>query len=107
MIDINSPLYKRWQEKMPEVEMFLNLANSHSNIFLYGATGVGKTSFVQDCLKFKQSMTNERILPYIYVDCVEFFNEKLISNYISLCLDNILKKCYRDNGEIKAIRKYY
>jgi flagellar biosynthesis GTPase FlhF len=45
MIDPNSLLYKRWQEKMPEVEMFLNLANSHSNIFLYGSTGVGKTTF--------------------------------------------------------------
>jgi len=25
------------------------------------------------------------------VDCVEFFNEKLISNYISLCLDNNIR----------------
>ena len=52
-------------------------------------------------------MTNERILPHIYVDCVEFFNEKLISNFVSLSLDNILKKYYRDNGEVRPVRKYF
>ena len=79
----------------------MNLAKSHSNIFLYGASGVGKTTFAQDILKYQSSEMS--ILPHIYVDCVEFYSEKLIANYVSLCLDNMLKKFYRDiSGALKT-----
>jgi Cdc6-like AAA superfamily ATPase len=90
--------------------MFMNLAKSHSNIFLYGSSGVGKTTFAQDCLKYQALEANSTglILPHIYVDCVEFYSEKLISNYVSLCLDNILKKYHRENvGEAKTLKRLF
>jgi|LauGreDrversion4_2_1035121.scaffolds.fasta_scaffold312660_2 hypothetical protein len=36
------------------------------------------------------------MLQGIYVDCVEFYSEKLISNYVSIYLDNIIKKLDSD-----------
>lgn len=46
------------------------------------------------------------MLPFIYVDCVEFHSEKLIATYVSLSLDNILRKLARDSGvDFKLQRK--
>ena len=40
----------RWREKKDEVLMFKALLSSRSNIFVHGANGTGKTSFVHDCI---------------------------------------------------------
>ena len=40
----------RWREKKDEVLMFKSLLSSKSNIFVHGANGTGKTSFVHDCI---------------------------------------------------------
>lgn len=34
----------------------------------------------------------------VYVDCVEFYSEKLIATYVSHCIDNVLKQVARDHG---------
>jgi hypothetical protein len=49
-------------------------------------------TFSSPTLSEADLLSSRRILPCIYIDCVEFYSEKLISNYISLCLDNLLKK---------------
>ena len=90
-------------------------------MFLYGPSGCGKTTFAQDCMKvvvnngtFSSPIMTEadllsgrRMLPCIYIDCVEFYSEKLISNYISICLDNLLKReAARDPKHKKSIFKF-
>ena len=45
------------------------------------------------------------MLPSIYIDCVELNSEKLISAYISIYLDNILKKFIRDKQINKLDKK--
>jgi Cdc6-like AAA superfamily ATPase len=61
------------------------MLESRNNIFMFGANGTGKTTFVQDCIKSLQiSHQNEnQALFYVYIDCVEFYSEKLISIALS------------------------
>ena len=66
-------------------------------MFIYGPSGCGKTTFTMDCLKyFTETQTGSRVLSPIYIDCVEFYSEKLISTYLSIYLDNIFKKIFRE-----------
>ena len=52
----------------------LTMIDSQANVQLYGSNGSGKTTFVQDCLRYQALET-----PMIYIDAVEFYSEKLIS----------------------------
>jgi tRNA A37 threonylcarbamoyladenosine biosynthesis protein TsaE len=69
-------------------------------VFLYGPSGCGKTTFTLDCLRYLTHSDNteigSRILTPIYVDCVEFYSEKLIATYISIFLNNMLKQLFRE-----------
>ena len=52
----------------------LTLIESQANVVLYGSNGSGKTQFVKDCVMYQNLET-----PLIYIDCIEFYSEKLIS----------------------------
>ena len=54
--------------------MFMTMAESRSNVYVHGPNGVGKTEFVADLL---DTLSKESFM--IYIDCIEFFSEKLIS----------------------------
>ena len=74
---------RKWKEKQMEVFGFKAILSSRSNIFVHGANGSGKTSFVTDCittLREEEQPTQEL---YVYVDCIEHFSEKLIAVTIS------------------------
>jgi Cdc6-like AAA superfamily ATPase len=60
--------------------LFKSLLGSKSNIFVHGANGTGKTTFVQDVIKTHTTVNQEFS---VYVDCVEFNSEKLIATCIS------------------------
>lgn len=60
--------------------LFKSLLGSKSNIFVHGANGTGKTTFVQDVIKTHTTVNQEFM---VYVDCVEFNSEKLIATCIS------------------------
>jgi Cdc6-like AAA superfamily ATPase len=60
--------------------LFKSLLGSKSNIFVHGANGTGKTTFVQDVIKTYTTVNQEFS---VYVDCVEFNSEKLIATCIS------------------------
>jgi Cdc6-like AAA superfamily ATPase len=60
--------------------LFKSLLGSKSNIFVHGANGTGKTTFVQDVIKTHTTVNREFS---VYVDCVEFNSEKLIATCIS------------------------
>jgi len=49
-------------------------------------SGVGKTTFALDCLKSIRYTS-----PFIYIDTIEYFSEKLISIFISQQIHGILK----------------
>lgn len=79
-----------------------------SNVYLYGPTGCGKTTFVTDCLRAlaANNQQTQLTLPPIFVDCVELYSEKLISNYVSLCLDNQIRKLLKDHaGDSKTLKR--
>jgi len=59
------------------------LLESKSNIFVHGPNGSGKTSFVKDCIKSGNNL-------HVYVDCVEFYSEKLISISVSQQLNSLI-----------------
>lgn len=46
-------------------------------------------------------------MPHIYIDCVEFYSEKLIATYLTLCLSNIIKKICVDNGLDRKLKKKF
>lgn len=67
--------------------LFKSLLGSKSNIFVHGANGTGKTTFVQDVIKTHTTVNQEFS---VYVDCVEFNSEKLIATCISQQLNGII-----------------
>ena len=69
-------------------------------MFVYGTNGCGKTTFAIDCLNSLHST-----MPFVYVDCVEYYSEKLISLYISLFLTNMMQKRATEIGVHKMIVK--
>ena len=84
---------EKWKEKQIEVFQFRALLSSRSNIFVHGANGTGKTSFVTDCIMTQRQGYQE--IPQnmcIEVDCIEFFSEKLIAVKISSQLRYEIKK---------------
>jgi Cdc6-like AAA superfamily ATPase len=56
------------------------LLSSKSNIFVHGANGTGKTTFVKDVVKTHNYINKDFL---VYVDCIEFNSEKLIAAAIS------------------------
>ena len=75
----NELIKKKWEERASDVELFITLLDSRSNIFVHGTNGCGKTTFVHDCLKLVQSVN----VFVVSVDCVEFYSEKLIAITVS------------------------
>jgi len=68
---------------------------------------VSNGTFSSPKLTENELLSGRRMLPYIYIDCVEFYSEKLISCYISLCLDNILKReAAKDPKHKKSLFKF-
>jgi Cdc6-like AAA superfamily ATPase len=67
-------------EKSEELFLLRSLLNSKSNIYVHGANGTGKTTFVQDVIKTHNSISGDFL---VYVDCIEFNSEKLIAACIS------------------------
>lgn len=53
---------------------------SKSNIYVYGQSGIGKTSFVIDA--FNSFSESDLRIHMIYVDCIEFYSEKLITIHV-------------------------
>ena len=81
-----SALIKSWQYRQDDVNKLLTLIQSHSNIFMHGCNGCGKTTFVQMCFNYKR-----RDAPCIYVDTTEFYSEKLIAISISCQLESTMQ----------------
>ena len=48
---------------------------------MHGSNGSGKTTFVHDCIKSLERLGSHSIS--VFVDCIEFYSEKLISISIS------------------------
>jgi len=44
---------------------------------VHGSNGSGKTNFVQDAIKLVNQNDPTKFI--VYIDCVEFYSEKLIS----------------------------
>jgi hypothetical protein len=55
---------------------FSTLLSSRVNLFLYGLDGIGKT-------KFAKKWLDENNISFWYVDCLEYYNEKLICYTLS------------------------
>ena len=84
---------EKWKEKQVEVFQFRALLSSRSNIFVHGANGTGKTSFVTDCIMTQRQGYQD--IPQnmcIEVDCIEFFSEKLIAVKVSSQLRYEIRK---------------
>jgi Cdc6-like AAA superfamily ATPase len=79
-------LDEKWQHRKSDVEMVMTLIESRSNIYMHGPNGSGKTTFVHDCFKTKRFE-----IPYIYIDTIEFYSEKLIAISISQQINGILQ----------------
>jgi ABC-type Mn2+/Zn2+ transport system ATPase subunit len=62
------------------------MVESRSNIYVHGPNGSGKSVFVQDMLG---TLKQESLA--IFIDCIEFYSEKLIAIYLSQELDIHLK----------------
>ena len=69
---------------------------------MYGPNGCGKTTFTLDCLR-----ANFDQMPIVYIDCVEYYSEKLISTYISIQLNAILPYLARKSGVEKKFKKKF
>ena len=68
---------------------------------------VNNGTFTSPILSETEMLSSRRILPSINIDCVEFYSEKLISNYISLCLDISLKReAAKDPKHKKSLFKF-
>lgn len=76
-----SKIGKRWEERINDLKFFQEILRSRSNIFMHGSNGSGKTTFVQDCIKGLEKPGTYSIS--VFVDCIEFYSEKLISIAIS------------------------
>ena len=79
-------LSEKWQHRKEDVDMLMTLIDSRANIIMHGPNGSGKTTFIQDCFKTKRFET-----PYIYIDTIELYSEKLIAISISQQINGILK----------------
>lgn len=80
-----------WKDINPEAfSYFSTLCESRSNIYLYGLNGIGKTRFA------RTSLDN-----FIYIDCIEFYNENLICTYIA----EEMQKAYDEHFEGKTFMK--
>jgi MoxR-like ATPase len=75
-VDCQQSLHQKWINKEDEFDYMKTLITSRTNLFVYGYTGTGKTEIVRDALICSD-------IPSIYVDCIDFFNEKLICLIIS------------------------
>lgn len=75
---------------------FSTLLTSRVNIFLYGLNGIGKTKFAQKCL-------DENNIEFCYVDCLEYYNEKLICFTISNQL-KLVDKEFKDSKTFVALK---
>ena len=75
-------------EKSEELFLLRSLLSSKTNIFVHGANGTGKTTFVQDVVK-THNFINGNFL--VYVDCIEFNSEKLIAACISQQLNSVVQ----------------
>lgn len=78
--EMNEQLTKKWIEKSNELFLFKSLLASKSNIFVHGANGTGKTTFVQDVIGTHREINDEFV---VYIDCIEFSSEKLVASAIS------------------------
>eukprot|EP00347_Sterkiella_histriomuscorum_P014360 403361169 len=106
-------MHHEWIEKDQDILLLQNLIKSRSNIFVYGAHGSGKTTFVKDCLdSLEQSSSSlsaqsQQHIYHIYIDCIEYYSEKLIATMISFQLNQILQKFAISNQLTKTqARKY-
>ena len=79
-VELENELLDRWREKKTDIFQFRALISSRSNIFVHGANGSGKTSFVLDCVKVQT--TNDGTF-FVNVDCIEYYSERLISICVS------------------------
>ena len=72
----------------------MTLLESRSNIFVHGSNGGGKTTFVQDCMQLVKEQHAGSFM--VYIDCVEFYSEKLIavaaSQQINAAVGRMAKK---------------
>ncbi|CAI2367820.1 unnamed protein product [Moneuplotes crassus] len=75
---------------------FSTLLQSRVNIFLYGMNGIGKTKFAKKCLDVNN-------IQYCYVDCFEYYNEKLICYTISSQL-GLMDKYIKDSKTFVALK---
>jgi hypothetical protein len=58
-------------------------------------------TFKSPLLSEAEMLGGRRMLQAVYIDCVEFYSEKLMSNYISIALDNILKREHAKEPKVK------
>jgi Cdc6-like AAA superfamily ATPase len=79
-------------EKSEELFLLRSLLNSKSNIYVHGANGTGKTTFVQDVIKTHNSINGDFL---VYVDCIEFNSEKLIAACISQQLNSVVQSALK------------
>jgi hypothetical protein len=75
---------------------FSTLLTSRVNIFLYGLNGIGKTKFAKKWLE-------ENNIGYWYVDCLEYYNEKLMWFTISKQLTAI-ESTFKDSKTFVALK---
>ena len=78
----------------------LTYLDSRANILLDGANGSGKTTFVRDCLE-----TFGLESPLIYVDAVEYYNEKLMCIVISHQIVSALQRLAKELGLPRSVAK--
>ena len=84
---LEDQLGTKWTEKTEELFLFRSLLGCHSNVYVHGANGTGKSTFVQDVVRTHTFCSDEF---HVYVDCIEFNSEKLVASCISLQLNTIV-----------------
>jgi Cdc6-like AAA superfamily ATPase len=97
----DSDIGHRWKERLGDLKFFQEILRSRSNIFLHGSNGSGKTTFVQDSIKGLERNGSNQIS--VFVDCIEFYSEKLISICISQQLNGHIASIV---SKLKMDKKY-
>ena len=79
-------LMHHFGHRQDDIQKFITLIESHSNIYMHGSNGCGKTQFIHSCFEAKMFS-----IPKLYVDTTEFYSEKLIAINVSQKIETMMK----------------
>ena len=90
MIENQNELQVKWSQHRDAKDYLVNLFDARQNIFMHGPNAVGKTTFVHDVMRM-YNFERKGVFHEVYIDCVEYYSEKLISIVISKALDDAVR----------------